>query len=216
MNVERVERASGLPPELARRPFAVLRPLDAKAVYARPRQEFARLTHRGLLHRLATGYYAIVPAAAIDRAWRPTLEAAAFGVAAADYGPDAAVLMGLSAARVLGAVPRALAVAVVAVPKQRADLTLADRDATVTFVRRDVAAVDAERVDTDLGPALVTGVEQTLLDLTHRLDLGGIPDEARAAVRALWPRADPATLAELAGAQRRKATLERARRWAGG
>jgi predicted transcriptional regulator of viral defense system len=211
----RVARASGLPPRLARRPFGVLRPLDAVGVYANPSKDLARLTDRGLLHKLATGYYAIVPPHSTDRTWVPSVEAAAYGIAAADYGTDGALLMGLSAARLHGAVPRALEVAVVAVPKNRPSLILADRDATVRFVRRDTDRLDAERVNTDLGAALVTTVEQTLLDLAHRPDLGDVPAEANAAIRALWPRADADRLTEIAGQQRLRSALNRARELVG-
>jgi hypothetical protein len=70
-----VQRVPGrLPAELARRPFRVLRPQDAAAVYAHPRPEFARLTDSGTLHKLATGYYAIVPDDLIGRPWLPELE----------------------------------------------------------------------------------------------------------------------------------------------
>lgn len=206
-------RASGLPAEIARRSFGILRPVDAAEVYARPPQEFSRLADRGLLRRVATGYYAIVPPHATDRNWMPSLEAVAYGIGAADYGPDAVVLMGLSAARLHGAVPRALAVAVVAVGKNRPRVSLRDRDALVVFVRRDTVRLDAELLSTDLGGALVTTVEQTLLDLAHRPQVGGVPDEARAAVRALWPRADLATLERLAGEQRLGSALSRARTW---
>ena len=205
-------RASGLPPQLARRPFGVLRPVDAVDVYANPAKDLARLAERGSLHKLATGYYAVVPPHSTDRAWLPSVEAAAFGIAAADYGPNGAVLMGLSAARLHGAVPRALDVAVVAVPKNRPALLLGDRDATVRFVRRDTDRLDAERVNTDLGAALVTTVEQTLLDLAHRPHLGGVPAEANAAIRALWPRADPDHVGEIAGQQRLRSALDRARK----
>jgi hypothetical protein len=207
-------RARGLPAPLARTSFGVLRPADAGEVYAHPRQEFRRLMLGGVLHRVATGYYAIVPPAAHDREWLPSLEGAAYGIAAADYGPDVVVLMGLSAARVHGAVPRALGVAVVAVPKQRPALLLADRHAKVAFVVRATDRLQAERVSTDLGSALVTTIEQTLLDLAHRPDLGGVPDEARAAVAALWPRADAEELDRIAADQRLRAALERARSWA--
>src|SRR4051812_1316314 len=105
----------------------MLRPADADAVYAAPPKEFARLADRGVLHKVATGYYAIVPPRSVGRRWLPSLEATAYGIAAADYGPDGAVLMALSAARIHGAIPRALAVAVVAVEKNRRTLTLADR-----------------------------------------------------------------------------------------
>jgi hypothetical protein len=122
---------------LARRPFGVLRPADAVEVYRNPAKDLARLVDRGLLHKVATGYYAVVPPHSTDRTWLPSLEASAYGIAAADYGPEGAVLMGLSAARLHGAVPRALDVAVVAVSKNRPNLVLADRDATINFVRRD-------------------------------------------------------------------------------
>lgn len=209
------KRASALPAPLARRPFGVLRPADAGAVYAHPRQEFLRLTDRGVLHKLATGYYATVPVQARDRAWRPSLEAAAYGIAAADYGAQGATLMGLSAARLHGAAARALAVAVVAVDRNRPNLRLADRDAIVLFVRRDTARLDVERVSTDLGFALVTTVEQTLLDLAHRPGLGGVPDEAHDAVKALWPRAHADQLELIASQQRLRAALRRARGWVG-
>lgn len=199
---------------LARRPFGVVRPLDAAAVYARPPQEFSCLAGRGLLHKVATGYYAVVPPHSTDRNWLPGREAVAYGIGAADYGPDAAVLMGLSAARLHGAIPRALGLAVVAIPKNRPRVTLADREAHVLFVRRDTARLDADRLSTDLGGALVRAVEQTLLDLAHRPDVGGVPAEAREAVRALWPRADLAILEQLAGDQRLRTALRRARTWA--
>lgn len=211
----RPARASGLPAALARTPFGVLRPRDAEGVYAHPRPEFRRMNQRGVLHRLATGYYAVVPPAAHGQPWLPALESAAYGVAAADYGADAVVLMGLSAARLHAALPRAVTVAVVAVPKQRPLLRFADRDAQVIFVRRHTGRLDAERVKTDLGAALVTGVEQTVLDLTHRPTLGGIPKDARAAVTALWQRCSPKTLETLAREQRLRAALDRAREWAG-
>ncbi|HYJ70761.1 MAG TPA: type IV toxin-antitoxin system AbiEi family antitoxin [Nocardioidaceae bacterium] len=202
---------AGLPSRLARRTIAVVRPADAADIYAQPRPEFQRLVRRGLLHRLANGYYAIVPRDRIGDDWRPTLEAAAVGIGAAAAGPERAVLMGLSAARMHGAIPRAVGVAVVAVPRQRGAVELADRDARVIFVRRDTDAIDAERLPTDLGPALVTGVEQTVLDLAHRPELGGLPDEVHPAIRALLPRCDGERLDELAGAQRLRAALRRAR-----
>jgi predicted transcriptional regulator of viral defense system len=208
--------AAGLPPRLARRTLAVVRPADADGIYAQPWAEFRRLVRRGLLHRLANGYYAIVPRDRVgDDAWRPSLEAAAVGIGAAAFGPDRTMLMGLSAARIHGAIPRAIGVAVVAVPRQRLPVELLDRDAQVIFVRRDPAALDAERVPTDLGPALVTGVEQTVLDLAYRPGLGELRQEVWSAIRALLPRCDDERLEELAGQQRRRAALRRAREGAG-
>lgn len=208
------KRASGLPTPLARTPSGVLRPADAHGVYAHPSPEFRRLTHRGVLHKLATAYYAVVPPPARGERWRPSLESAAYGIAAADYGADAVALMGLSAARLHGALPRALTVAIVAVPKQRPVLHLADRNAQLVFVRRDTQRLDAERVRTDLGTALVTAVEQTVLDLAHRPTLGGVPNEAMAAVAALWQRCSPKALEKIAREQRLRTALTRARGWA--
>jgi hypothetical protein len=201
---------------MARCPFGVLRPADARGVYANPGPEFARLTRRGLLHKIATGYYAVVPPDSTDRGWLPSVEAAAYGIAAADYGPDGVVLMGVSAARIHGALPRALAIAVVAVDRRRPRVVLSDREATVRFVLRDTLRLDAERVSTDLGSALITTVEQTVLDLAHRPGLGGASADSREAVLVLWPRADQARLDTIAQEQRLRAALGRARDWAQG
>jgi hypothetical protein len=158
---------------------------------------------------LATGYYAVVPDDQIDRPWIPELESAALGIAAADQGVDAVALMGLSAARTHGAIPRALGVAVVAAAGHRTELRLADRDAVIVFVRRDVSTIDVERRATELGQGWVTTVEQTVLDLAARPDLGGLPREAHAAAHTLLPRTDRGLLEDLALAQRRRATLDR-------
>ena len=204
-----------LPPELARAPLRTIRPVDAGNVYAHPRTQLRRLAEGGVLHRLADGYYVVVPQAAVGRRWLPALESAAAGIGSAIYGPDHVVLMGVSAARVYGAIPRALAVAVVAVPRQHRAISLADRTAVVRFVTRAVDALDAERIDTELGPALVTTPEQTVLDLAHRPDLGGSASDVPAAVAALYIRCDQRRLQTLAVDQRRLASLHRAEDWAG-
>lgn len=198
-----------LPPRLLRRPLRLLRPQDAADSYTNPRAEFARLARVGVLHRVATGYYVPVPDDHLDRAWLPELESVALGTAAADEGIGTVALMGLSAARIHEALPRAVAVAVVAAARHRAPLSLADRDATVLYVRRDVSRIDVERRDLELGQGWVTTVEQTVLDLAARPELGGLPAEAGEAIRALLPMADRQLLAELAAAQRRRATLTR-------
>lgn len=205
-------QAGRLPPALLRGPVRVLRPQDAAGAYAHPRPEFARLTRSGVLHRLATGYYAVVPDDQIDRRWLPELESAAVGIAASDEGIDSVALMGLSAARVHGAVPRAVGVAVVAASRHRATVRLSDRDAEVIFVRRRVERIDVERHAFELGQGFVTTVEQTVVDLAARPNLGGLPDEAHAAMHALLARADHEILRDLAAAQRRTATLNRALR----
>lgn len=198
-----------VPSTLLRRPLRVLRPRDAAATYAHPRPEFARLARAGALHRVATGYYAVVPDDQVGRGWLPELEAVALGVAAADEGIDTVALMGLSAARIHGAIPRALTIAVVAATHHRPTLQLADRDATVVFVRRNTVILDLQRHTSELGNGWTTTIEQTVLDLAARPTLGGLPDEARSAHQALLPRADRDLLADLATAQRRQATLNR-------
>src|SRR4051794_15540475 len=143
------QHAVGLPPAIALRPNKVLRPKDAAGVYAHPRPELTRLANAHLLRRVATGYYAVVPQhRAGDAAWRPEIEAAALGIAVADYGTDAVALTAVSAARYHGAIPRALAVATVAVPKQRP--VLRTEFGLVVFVKRDVRRLDVEKIDTEL------------------------------------------------------------------
>lgn len=208
------EVTTAVPRVLAASPLRTFRPQDAEATYAQPRGEMRRLERRGVLHRLAHGYYVVVPQDQTGTDWMPTLEAAAAGIATADFGPANAILMGVSAARVHGAIPRAIGTAVVAVPAQRNAITLADRVATVRFVKRDTGRLDAERMNTELGPTLVTTPEQTVLDLARRPDLGDAADEVRDAVRILIGRADHELLEELAAAQRARASLRRAREWA--
>ncbi|WP_369637942.1 type IV toxin-antitoxin system AbiEi family antitoxin [Nocardia sp. JMUB6875] len=205
-----------LPSELWRMPLRTVRPQDLAGIYAQPRPEVARLVEQGVLHRVAYGYYVIVPPDYVGRAWLPELEAAAAGIASSIYGPDQAIVMGVSAARILGAIPRALATAVIAVPSQHRPITLTDRSAQVRFVRRDTDALDAERVETPLGPALVTTPEQTVLDLARRPELGNAETEVRGAIATLYRRSDPSRLAQLAANQRLSAALRRVEGWVRG
>jgi len=198
---------------LASAPLRTIRAKDADA-YAFPGPELARLADRGLLQRVANGYYIVVPQDMIGREWVPSLEAAAAGIASAIYGPTDAVLMGISAARLLGAIPRALATAVVAVPDQHRPIRLKDGRSVVRFVKRDTDRLDAERVETPLGPALVTTPEQTLLDLAHRPQLGDVPDEVPSAITMLYQRSDHQRLKTLATDQRLTTSLRRAESWA--
>lgn len=207
--------AVGLPAPLARRSNRVLRPRDAAGVYVQPAGELRRLANRGAARRLATGYYALVPQHRVsDPRWRPDPAAAALGIAQADYGREAVALMGTSAARHHGGIPRAIAVAVVAVPKQRPALqTEAGR---VIFVERDTSRLDLERIETELTSGWVTTVEQTVLDLANRPTLGGLTERsAREAVRLLAPRTGWPALERLADAQHRPGALRRASTWAG-
>lgn len=207
-------RAVGLPPRLLRRPVRIFNTADAAEVFAHPRPQLARLVAAGVLHRLAGGFYVVVPQEFTGVPWRPGLEAAAGGIAAVLFGSDNAVVMGLSAARLHGAVPRAVASGLVAVPRQHRPIRLLDRDARVVFVARDVDRLDAEMVDTEVGRLLVTGVEQTALDLARRPDLGGAADQAREAAEVLWSRCDPQIVDRIAGEQRLRMAAWRLREWA--
>ncbi|WP_324193541.1 type IV toxin-antitoxin system AbiEi family antitoxin domain-containing protein [Nocardia otitidiscaviarum] len=204
-----------LPNRLWRAPLRTVRPKDLAEIYAQPGPEVARLVNRGVLHRVAHGYYIIVPPGYVGRTWLPGLEAAAAGIASSIYGADQAIVMGVSAARVFGAIPRALATAVVAVPAQHRPIALTDRPAHVRFVRRDTEAIDAERIESPLGPMLVTTPEQTILDLARRPALGNAETEVRSAVATLYRRTDSMRLADLTANQRLSAALRRAEGWVG-
>lgn len=204
-----------LPPSLARLPLRTVRPRDAEIAYSHPRTQLARLADKGLLHRVADGYYIVVPPEMVGRQWLPGLEAAAAGIASAIYGAENAVLMGVSAARLLSAIPRALATAVVAVPKQHRPITLTDRSAVVQFVKRETHRLDVERIQTPLGPALITTPEQTILDLAHRPSLGNAEDEVPSAITALYQHSDQKRIEAIAADQRLTASLLRAKIWAG-
>jgi hypothetical protein len=203
--------AVSVPPELARRRTRVLRPKDAAGVYAHPRAELARLARNHAAMALATGYYALVPMHRLgDPAWRPAIDAAALAIAQVDYGVDAVALVSVSAARRYGAIPRALGISVVAVPKQRSAIsTVSGR---VVFTRRDVSSLDVQRISTELADGWVTTPEQTMLDLAARPDLGQLTRaEVDGAIRALYQQADMSLVQELAAAQRGAAALRRIR-----
>jgi hypothetical protein len=201
--------AVAVPPALARRTNRVLRPRDAAPVYAHPRAELSRLARAGAARHVATGYYVLIPQDRWgDDRWTPDLDAVALGIAQADHGPGVA-LMGTSAARHHGAIPRALGAAIVATAKQRPMLDT--EVGRIVFVTRDTDRLDLERVDTSLGSGLVTTIEQTLLDLASRPTLGGLaPADLTEAVRALAVRADWGLVEQLAHDQRKPGALRTA------
>jgi hypothetical protein len=209
------KHSTAVPTGLAARPLRTFRTGQASDTYAHPGPEIARLHEHGLLHRLADGYYAVVPQDMVGRMWIPDLETAAAGIATAIHNLDDIVVMGVSAARLHGAIPRALATAIVAVPRQHRPITLTDRPAVVRFVQRDTSRLDADRIHTELGPTLVTTPEQTVLDLAHRPTLGDTEADIPGAVAVLYARSDPQRLQHLATEQRRLASLRRAEDWTG-
>jgi len=194
-------RYTSVPPEIARAPLRTVRARDV-TTYTQPHKDLGRLVARGLLHRLADGFYTVVPQDRVGGDWLPTLEGAAAGIGAAEFGPGRYALMGLTAARLHRALPRAVAVAVVAAPRRRETLRMTDRTATVQFLRRDIDALQVEMMQTDLGGCLVTTPEQTVLDLAHLPNIGEMEGEATAAIHALLPRCDREQMAEIAATQR--------------
>lgn len=206
-----MSRSLSIPEQLLRRSTRVVRPRDLAEVYANPSQEVQRLESKGVLMSLAHGYYAVPPLEWLgDPAWVPQIEAAALGVAAADYEPTRAAIVGISAARVLGFLPRALGIAVVAVPVRRRPL--------VTKVGRiHFWQLEAERLETqvwrsELGQGRVSTVEQALLDVADRPDRGGVTlASAEEALRNLSSAADWERASALAESQKAESSYRRAR-----
>lgn len=210
MNSRPQRQATGLPTALLQHESRVLRPQDGREVYAHPAAEFRRLADAGVLTHVAHGYYVVVPGEEVGNTdWRPSVEALALAVGVADHGEDAVALMGLSAARLHGGVPRAHATGWLAVEVSRRPLD-AGRFGTVRFVTRTVDTLGTVRVRTDLADGWMTSVEQTIVDLARHPRYGGGGDQADAAIRMLWPKADPPLLDEIALAQRGIASLDRA------
>lgn len=189
-------------PRIATRPLRAVTPADLTDAYANPRAVLAQKARRGEVHKVAHGVYVAVPDDACDpHRWRPALEAAAAAVATTAYD-ERPVAVGLTAARLLGALPRAHARATFAVPARHADVRLVDRShGVVGFVRRDVAALPTTTVRTELGDVLVTTPEQTVIDLAlnrTKADPGALAE----AVTNLAPRVDWGVVEDLARAQR--------------
>jgi hypothetical protein len=187
----------------------VVKPGAFADLYAEPAHEFARLARGGVLQHLAHGYYVVVPEEHRGRHWQPEPEAAALGVAIADYGRATTALVGPAAARIHGAIPRALATATVATPTTTRK-ALNTTAGTVQFVNRDVTGLDLQRVTTELATGWVTTPEQTVLDLADRPTLGAIgPTTAEEAIGALDQQVDRQAVAQLAVAQRKEAAWQR-------
>lgn len=203
-------RETGVPAALARAPMRAARPQHMRGRWAQPAKEFTRLRRRGVVRRLAHGYYIAPPEGVLADAWKPDLETAAMAVATARFGDRVPVLMGLGAARFHRALPRAIGQTFVAVPEQARELTLDDGVGLVTFVTRDTAAIDARLEQFETGRALVATPEQTVLDVAHRHDWGGGAALANEIITALWPRVDRERLDAIAHRQGRLLARNRA------
>ncbi|HEY0690522.1 MAG TPA: hypothetical protein VGD71_15960 [Kribbella sp.] len=72
-----------------------------------------------------------------------------------------------SSARRLGVVPRELAVAIVAVPKQRPKREVLGGH--LNFVKRNLTTLDLQRDETELGPGWVTTADLVKVALTFAI-----------------------------------------------
>jgi predicted transcriptional regulator of viral defense system len=142
-------------------------PADLNDVYTNPRAVLAGKAQRGEVHKVARGVYVAVPDDVFDPyRWRPGLEAAGAAVAATIFKDVPVVAAGLTAARLLQAMPRARARVTLAAPRRHRDVHLTDRPVgIVEFIQRDVYALATTTVATELGPIRVTTPEQTIIDL---------------------------------------------------
>lgn len=190
----------------------VLRPKDAHGIYVQPHAEFRRWEEAGVLLKVAHGYYAHIPEVSRGGSWRPEIESLALGIGQADYGKNGVALMHLSAARIHGAIPRALAVAVIAVPKRRP--TLETSCGRIIFVKKDINSIMRMRTETELATGWCTTIEQTALDLANRPDLViGLATVAEDAARTLFSRSNEEKLNELLKGQRLETALARLKKW---
>lgn len=206
-----MSRSLSIPEQLLRRSTRVVRPRDLADIYANPAQEVQRLESKGVLMKLAHGYYAVPPSEWLgDPAWAPAIEAVALGVASADYKPTQAAIVGISAARVLGFLPRALGTAVVAVPVRRRPL--ATKVGRVHFWQRKADRLETQVWRSELGQGRVSTAEQALLDVADRPDRGGVTlASAEEALRNLSSATDWERASALAASQKAEASYRRAR-----
>lgn len=187
----------------------IVRPNNYKDVYTYPRIELRRLAANGIITKVATGYYVIPPDTARNIQWQPSIEAVGAGIALATYPLDQVAIVGVSAARILGALPRAVAAATIAVPKQRPRLTT--RYGDVIFRKLDVGVLELRRVDTEIVTTLVTTPTQTVLDIAFAPTAGDTtPATATETIRNLAHQCDWVTMQHLARAQRKTTGLHRA------
>ena len=203
-------RETAVPARALLEPTLLLTGRSAAVVYSQPAAELKRLADAGVIIKIARGYYAAVPIGKQGGAWLPSMEDLTAGLASAVYGLGRGALWGLSAARVHGAVPRAIAAGYALGPAQHRPVTLLARPGQVTFRKRDPERLDLDFLETELGPGRVTSVAQTILDLSSRaFDDEG--DPRTEAVRNLMTSVDADELADLAVRVRGQAALHRAR-----
>ena len=194
--------------DLAQSDRYILRIRDFDAQYAK--QDFFRMEANGAILRVAHGAYVLVPERERrpDPGWRPPLERVAHGIAAAEFGLDQVALLGPSAARAHGAIPRPLGIATVSYPSTR-PRDIETLVGTVRTYRRSINKMDVVRLNNDLVNGFVTSVEMTMLDLASKAPKWPIaPTDRDEAIRLLAARADWDLTREVAEQFRKRTALK--------
>ena len=177
--------------------------------------DFKRFEANGVILRIARGAYVLVPEPHREQnvAWRPTIESVALGLAAAASGPEQVALVGPSAARAHGVLPRAISIATVSYPSTR-PRDVSTVCGTVRMYRRSIDQMDVVRLDNDLVQGQVTSIEMTMLDLVSKAPRWPIGKADRTqAIRLLAARADWDLTAEIASHYRKKTSLASLKRF---
>jgi len=194
--------------DLARSDRYILRIRDFDEQYAK--QDFFRMEANGAILRVAHGAYILIPERERrrDPDWRPPLERVAHGIAAAAFGMDQVALVGPSAARVHGALPRPLGIATVSYPSTR-PRDIETLVGTVRTYRRSIDQMDVVRLNNDLVNGFVTSVEMTMLDLASKVPKWPIAlTDRHEAIRLLAARADWDLINEIADQYRKRTALK--------
>lgn len=182
---------------VSRAPLRTLRLKDVPELVRNTWRTTDRLVEQGALVRLTRGVYTAPPDGSDGRAWKPPLEAAALALATARFGAREVALMGVSAARHWVAIPRAIGVATVAVPRRGYAPIRIEGGGLVKFVPRKMDALELVLEHTGLGEGLVTTPAQTLFDLLGRMDRDGLDGEVADAIENITPQAKPEEFAEI-------------------
>jgi len=170
-------------------------------------RDFAR---RGVVIRVARGSYVLVPEAsrAPDTKWRPPIESVALGLASVVHGRSNVALIGPSAARVHGCLPRPLQVGMASYPSTRTR-EVTTIVGTVQLFARPIEKMDVVRFESDFGAGMVTSVEMTMLDLVSGADKWSIErSDLGEALRLLAAKANWEIAEQVANRYRRATALK--------
>lgn len=187
---------------IERAPLRTVRLRDLARFGTNPWRALDRLAEQGAVKRLAQGIYTVPPDGRDGRTWKLGLEDAAIAIATARFANRQVAMTGLTAARHWAAIPRAIGVATIAVPRAGHDPVHLYGGGVLRFIPRDLGRLDLILDRTALGDALITTPAQTLFDLLIRPAQGGLPDQAAAAAQNLMPRVTAGELEEVAQGKR--------------